>query len=112
MAPFFRDYSDFEDRYKKAILDQIEDPHTKDVANISLTAKDCVYQSAVCITTGACYTACAVLLELGDHTAGLLCYAGCSAFVGFASYRGFRTLWQEVSIPMKDYILSFFATKK
>lgn len=71
-----------------------------------------MYQSALCLTSGACYTTCAVLLELGDHAAGLLCYAGCSAFLGFASYRGFRTLWQEVSIPMKDYILSFFVTKK
>lgn len=109
--PIFNGYGNFEDRNKKAILNQIEDPHAKDVANITFTIKDCLYQTAVCVTSGVFYSACAALLELGDHTSGLVCYAGCSAFMGYASYRGFRKVWQEVSIPLKDYVLSFFVTK-
>lgn len=100
--------NDFEQRQNKIILDQIEDPYQKDLTYVTLTVKDCFNQVIVSATTAACFGACAALLEAGDHLAALVCYAGCSAYAGFICYRGFRKTWQNFSIPIKSYILSFF----
>lgn len=102
--------NDFEERIEKEILNNIEDPYTKDLTFITLTAKDCIKQVATSSVAAACFGACAGLLEVGDHASALLCYTGCSFFSGFVCYRGFRKTWQQVSIPVKSYILSFFKT--
>jgi hypothetical protein len=100
--------NDFENRQKELILNQIEDPYQKDIANIGLTATDCLKQVACAGVAGACFTGCAALFEVGDHSMALLCYIGCSAWAGAVSYRGFRRVWQGYSIPFKNYLLSFF----
>ena len=97
--------NDFEDRQKKLILNQIEDPYQKDIANIGLTVADCLKQVACAGVAGVCFTGCAAL---GDHSMALLCYIGCSTWAGAISYRGFRRVWQSYSIPFKNYLLSFF----
>lgn len=95
--------NEFQQRQNKAILDQIEDPYQKDLTYVTLTVKDCFHQAITSATIAACFGACAALLEAaGDHLAALVCYAG------FVCYRGFRKTWQNFSIPIKSYILSFF----
>jgi len=100
--------NDFERRQEEAILNQIEDPIQKDVAFAGFRAKDCFNAARISFYAAACYGACAAILEAGDHAGAFVCYMGCTGFITFQSFRSFRKIWQEGSIPTKRFILSFF----
>lgn len=109
------------DNTKEVVLQNIEDPHARDLAHIGYVLKDAAYilvRSGTVIT--GCYAACAALLEAGDHGLGILCFSGCTLYTGamfvtgtntFVQYTSFRKIWQQFSIPAKDFILSFFDYK-
>lgn len=109
--------NDFDQRNKEEILKNIEDPHQKDLANVALTTKDIAFVAAIGGFYPACLAWCAYLLsEVGDHASAMLCYVACSGFLGVASYTAFRKIWQNYSIPAKDYLvrvaLSIVGTKR
>lgn len=93
---------------KEKILEKIEDPYQKDWTYAVLTAKECFEQTQLLGVGVWCYYTCVTVMEVGDHFASLLCYAGCSAWTGYVSYRGFRKVWQNISIPFKSFIFKFF----
>jgi hypothetical protein len=108
---------DFDDHNKAEILNSIQDPHQKDIANFTLTTKDLAFAAII----GGFYPSylawCAYLLtEVGDHAAAMLCYTVCSGFIGIASYTAFIKIWQNYSIPAKNYLvritLSIVGNKK
>lgn len=98
--------NDFDDRNKAEILKNIQDPHQKDIANFTLTAKDLAFAAVIGGFYPSCLAWCAYLLtEVGDHAAAMLCYTACSGFLGIASYTSFRKIWQNYSIPAKNYLV-------
>ena len=107
-----------EDEIKNVALQKVDNPHVKDLVNLSFSLKKASMRLARAgFVSGGCYAACAGLLEAGDHTLGFLCFTGCTIFTGatfvigidsIAQYTEFRKFWQNYSIPVKDFILSFF----
>lgn len=93
---------------KRQILDKIEDPHAKDIANLGFTATDCIQALTESIGIGLCYGICAGFCETTDHFMSSICFATCTIWSGALTYRCFRKVWQRYSIPIKDTILSFF----
>lgn len=103
---------------KAVVLKKIDDPFVKDAVHIgSVFAGFSTRLMTASAVVSTCYATCGAILEAGDHTLGLLCYTGCVAFSGgiffvgansLVEYANFRKRWQDVSIPIKNWILSFF----